>query len=98
MAEKFKSKVEELGFTYSVSESGNIVQVHKSFTKGDLDGFTYCDVFGPSLIAMVPAGCGSVWGTDGGSVGGYVAVTNGNYYLNVSGVKKSFVNHLKKLK
>tara|TARA_R110000868_G_scaffold12456_7_gene59546 strand:+ start:14529 stop:14840 length:312 start_codon:yes stop_codon:yes gene_type:complete len=97
LALNFKTKVAELGFVFQISESGSIVSVHKSFEKGNTDEFVKCDMNGPFLISLVPSNGGSVWGTDGGSVGGHSAVTNGNYYLKVSGAKASFVKQLKKL-
>jgi len=97
LALTFKTKVAELGFTFQISESGSIVSVHKSFEKGNTDQFVECDMNGPYLISLVAASGGSVWGTDGGSVGGNSAVLHGNYCLKVSGAKASFVNQLKKL-
>lgn len=96
LASAFRSKVSELGFTFTISESGEIVRIHKSFEKGNMDEFVKCDMNAPWLLSMIPTSGGSMWGTDGGSVGGYSAVLHGNFTMNVSGVKKRFVTELKK--
>lgn len=97
LALTFKTKVEELGFTFQISESNSIVSVHKSFEKGNESQFVQCDMNGPYLISLVAASGGSVWGTDGGSVGAHSAILHGNYCLKVSGAKASFVKQLRKL-
>ena len=87
IAETFKQKVAELGFTYTVR--GEILTISKSFTPEDNDGFIECDMNGPYLLSLIPStSAGSVWGTDGGSVGGYSALKHGCYHLNKSGCSK----------
>ena len=69
--------------------------VSKSFPVGDSDAFVECDMNGPYLLDLVPATrAGSVWGTDGGSVGGYSAVKNGSYCLKKSGCSKRILKLL----
>lgn len=82
-AASFLAAVREYGFTVTVR--GTVVTISKTFTPGDLDGFTGCDCYGPGLLDMVPLKGGSVWGTDGGSIGGAAAVKSGRYSLNKSG-------------
>lgn len=94
-ARSFAEACERDGFSFSVR--GDIVSVTKTFTPGDSDAYVACDGDGPCLLAMVPSSGGSTWGTDGGSVGGMVAIKNGRYRLNVSGVAKRFVNALSKI-
>ncbi len=74
----------EAGFTPGVKGAG-IVYVTKAFAAGDKQAFCACDSDGPSLLALVPLKGGSVWGTDGGSIGGMSALTHGRYTLNKSG-------------
>lgn len=89
-AAKFIAEATEAGFT--VKAHGGIVEVHKRFTPGDTAAFVAADGDGPALIAMVPTvAAGSVWGTDGGTVGGHAAIANGHYHLKVSGAAKRFV-------
>jgi hypothetical protein len=84
------------GFACTVR--GNIVTITKRFTPGDIDAFVECDCIGPLLLNCVPLKGGSVWGTDGGSVGGVSAVARGRYTLNKSGYTgKRFTNALVKL-
>lgn len=95
LASAFKSKVTELGFNFTII-GDQIVSVSKSFPKGDTNAFVQCDMNGPYLISLVPSSGGSVWGTDGGTVGGHSAVLHGNYCLKVSGVSKRFIKELQK--
>ncbi len=71
--------------------------VEKSFTPGDVQAFVTCDMDAPFLLALAPLRGGSVWGTDGGSVGGYSAVKHGQYVLNKAGQGARFVAALAKL-
>lgn len=96
-AENFVAKCNEYGFTFEVGNT--IVSVSRTFPKGNLDEFVHCDMWGPHLLGMLKmTQPGSVWGTDGGSVGGHVAVTNGRYTLNKSGIGKRIIKELSKLK
>lgn len=52
-----------------------------------------------SIIYDLPSSePGSVWGTDGGSIGGMVALQTGIFKLNRSGVSKRVLSAIKKLK
>lgn len=95
-AQKFVSTCKELGWSYSL-KSG-IVTVEKRFTPGDKVAYTECDSEAYSLLSLVPLKSGSVWGTDGGSVGGYVGLNGGYYRLNKSGESgKRFMDAVRKL-
>lgn len=97
VAQIFVKKCKEYGFTYTAGTS--ILSVHKKFTPNDNDGFTDCDMNGPYLLGIVKATQpGSIWGTDGGGVGGYVALQSGNYTLNKSGCSKRILKQISKLK
>ena len=91
----FIAACESAGFSYSCKPG--IVTVRRSFTPGNSAEFVRCDGDGPSLLDIVPTtSAGSTWGTDGGSVGGAVAIRDGHYRLNVSGVSKRFTTALAK--
>ncbi len=90
----FKSACDRLGWSYSVSFQ--VVTVQKNFTPDDKAAYTECDSEAYELLALVPLKGGSIWGTDGGSVGGYVGLTNGYYRLNKSGSGTRFINLLAK--
>lgn len=97
LASIFATECKARGFSFRV-KGGDIVTVERSFAPGDRSAFVDCDCDGPSLLSMVPVNRpGSTWGTDGGSVGGMSAITNGRYYLNQSGVAKRFASALAKL-
>jgi hypothetical protein len=49
------------------------------------------------ILTTLPHRGGSMWGTDGGSVGGYVALTNGHFEMNLSGVSKVAIRELGKI-
>jgi hypothetical protein len=83
-AAKFLSAARDAGYTVAVR--GTVVSIAKRFTPGDRDAFVACDGDYYGLLAMLPARGGSMWGTDGGSVGGYVALKDGAFVMNVSGV------------
>jgi len=92
IAAAFLAQATKLGFSVSVRDT--VVTISKSFTPGDIDAFSACDCFGPLLLDQAPIKGGSVWGTDGGSVGGYSAVKHGRYTLNKSGTGKRFLSAL----
>ena len=95
-AMQFIETCKKMGWAWSAE--GTIVRINKRFEKGDLDAYCNCDIDAPYILGMVPVTSpGSVWGTDGGSVGGYVGAQNGYYQLNVSGASKRFVAAVKKL-
>ena len=74
----------ENGYTINCRET--IVSIVKHFTPGDIAAFRDCDMEAGGFLAMLNARGGSVWGTDGGSIGGAVAIQSGRFCLNVSGV------------
>lgn len=80
----------------SISTRGQVVTLHKTFPKGDKDEYSKAES-DCSIIYDIPYSCGSIWGTDGGSIGGMVGLQGGYMTLNKSGVKKRFINELNKL-
>ena len=77
------------GFAYEVSNG--IVRISKSFKPGDLDAFADCDAVASRILDLAPLRGGSVWGTDGGSVGGHAAVKSGYFRMNKSGSGARFL-------
>jgi len=96
-AAKFVAECQRRGFTWEVV-SPSVIRVRKSFAPYDRDAYTDCDHFGPQLLSLAPLKGGSVWGSDGGSVGGHVALSNGDYVLSKSGEGVRFTNALAKIK
>jgi hypothetical protein len=81
------------GFRVEVQD--NVVTVLKNFEPGSLEEFARCDFEAPLLLMMVPLSGGSIWGTDGASVGGWSAVQDGKFKLHKSGYRaKRFINAL----
>ena len=81
---------------WNVQSTSSVVKISKRFQPGDLSAFVELDGDYYDLLSNVPviAGCSSVWGTDGGGIGGMVAIQNGLFVANVSGVKKRFTKSL----
>lgn len=77
--------------------SQGFIKVAKRFTPGSNEGFTNAE--GEcSILYSIPKGePGSVWGTDGGSIGGMVGMQNGQMVLNRSGCSKRFLAKVEKL-
>ena len=94
-ARKFVAAVTAEGWRYSVTAS--TVTIWKHFAAGDMNAFADCDMTAYGLLSLAPLKGGSVWGTDGGSVGGMSAVNNGCYRLNKSGTAKRFIAELMKI-
>ncbi len=83
LAAKFVAKCAEYGFGFSVSP--NIVTVFKAIPKEDGMAFAHAESDASSLLDYAPHKGGSIWGTDGGSIGGAVAMKNGFFKMNKSG-------------
>jgi len=84
------------GFSVTV-KNPSVVCVHRTFTPGDDRAFVDCDMTAPGLLWRLGAKGGSMWGTDGGSIGGAVALRSGRFSLNVSGVPKRVAASLAKM-
>jgi hypothetical protein len=87
-AREFAAACKAAGWQYAVREG--IVTIRKHFAPGDEAEFVRLDGEYYGLLALVPARGGSIWGTDGGGVGGYSAILHGCFTMNVSGVNKGF--------
>ena len=92
IADKFLDACDENRFVVSVR--GTVVTISKTFDPGDSREFVRLDSSYYSVLSLVPASGGSIWGTDGGSVGGQAALDSGRFVMNISGVKKRFIDAL----
>lgn len=95
LAIKFRDACQREGYTYSYRNE--VVTVNIKFTPNDREAYCKADSTAYSLIALVPASGGSIWGTTSDGIGGAVGMKGGYYTLNKSGVKKRFLAALVKL-
>lgn len=86
VAHKYGFRVEVLGNT--------LVRITREITPGSLEEFVECDMMYGEVLALAPLKGGSVWGTDGGSVGGQAAVRSGKFVMNKSGSAYRFMTAL----
>lgn len=68
-----------------VATSDTVIRITRKFEVGDRQAFCECDMMASSVLDLAPLKGGSVWGTDGGSIGGAVALQNGLFVMNKSG-------------
>ena len=94
-AKDFLSMARSEGFDVSVR--GEVVTISKTIGVNNNDGFCHCDIYAPVILSRAPLKGGSVWGTDGGSVGGAVALKTDRFVMNKSGSGKRFLKALQKL-
>ena len=71
---------------WQISSHNNTVSITKHFTPNSRDEFVALDGEYYAILSLVKARGGSMWGTDGSGVGGYSAMVNGCFRMNVSGV------------
>jgi hypothetical protein len=71
-----------------------ILTLSKRIIAGDGNSFADAET-DCSIIYNLPGGCGSVWGTDGGSIGGMVAMQTGQFKLNRSGIQKRILKAIR---
>jgi len=96
LAADFAAKCRQYGWKWTI-KGDTCVEVSTTFAPGDNDAYVLADSISYDLLALVPLKGGSIWGTDGGSVGGYVGLRGGYYRLNKSGTGgKRFLAELKK--
>lgn len=82
------------GFTISFSD--HVFTITKNINPDDSAAFADCETGAYEVLSAVPLRGGSVWGTDGASVGGYVAMKSGFFQMNKSGEGKRFMAELQK--
>ena len=96
VATKIHTLAKEYGC--SVEVRGSILTVTKRFTPGDKAAYCVAESDVGSIIYSLPStSAGSTWGSDSGSVGGYIGLTNGEMKLNKSGGSKRVLAALSKL-
>ena len=95
VAKAMKDMAKATGFT--ITARGSVCTVRKQFTPGDKDAYTMAECDANSILGMLRmVEPGSVWGTDGASVGGYVGLTHGYMELHKSGGSKRVMSALAK--
>lgn len=96
IAQKFLSECKANLFT-PVLVGPTVVRVVRRFAPGDTQAFCECDMMAGSVLDVIPQRGGSQWGTDGGSIGGHVAIQNGHFQMSASGCSKRVLKELAKL-
>lgn len=92
----FVQACKSAGFVWSVRDS--IVTIEALFTPNDREAFVRLDGAYGGVLSLAPLGGGSVWGTEGGGVGGMVAMKHGRFTMNKSGSGKRFLAALAKVR
>lgn len=96
IAQNIVDTANSLGFTVQIRDE--VLTITKNFKPGNMDKFVECDGQYYSILSLLPSTRpGSVWGTDGGSVGGYSAIKNGQFRMNKSGGSIRVLNAIQKL-
>ena len=90
IAQKFLSECAEHGFVAFV-RGNSIVGVSRKFSPGDKQAFCECDMMAGSVLDVIPQRGGSQFGTDGGSVGGAIALQKGFFEMKATGCSKTVV-------
>ncbi len=88
-AANFAAAARNAGWT--ISSRDNVVTITKHFTPGSREEFVQLDGEYYGILSLVKARGGSMWGTDGSGVGGYSAMLQGCFTMNVSGVSPAFI-------
>lgn len=94
-AEKFVAECKKYGWSWWANFQR--VTIEKRFAAGDKAAYSDCDMDAYSILALAPLKGGSIWGTDGGSIGGMTGLNGGYYRLNKSGSGSRFLKALAKL-
>ena len=82
-----KAEASEMGL--KIIYHDGIVTVRGSFETGDRDAYVKMEGDAYTILRYFrQVRAGSVWGTDSGSIGGHVGLTNGYVTMNKSGVDK----------
>lgn len=92
-ASAFLAAASRNGFSVQIKGS-SVVCIERQFEPGDRNAYVACDMMGPDVLDLAPLRGGSVWGSDGASVGGMVALHSGRYSLNKSGNGSAFMRAL----
>jgi len=86
----------ENGFTVSIRNG--IFVIRQNFKPSDIEAFVKCDALAYDVLSLLPrTRGGSDWGTDGGSVGGHIALSTGVFSMNRSGGSPKVLDALAKI-
>lgn len=92
----FKTLCLKYGWSFNASRD-NVLEITKQIVPGCKQSFCNADMEYSSILDLAPLKGGSVWGTDGGGVGGMVAMRTGQFSIKKSGKAQSFMKELRKL-
>lgn len=100
IAQSVAEKALEAGARLSIRN--NILSIESNYDANKFNDinewFRFCDCIVTGILYEVPqTSAGSMWGTDGGSVGGLSALQSGTFKMNRSGCSVRVLNALKKL-
>lgn len=96
IAQNFIQKCKEYGFSFKVRDT--VVSVSKTIATNNSEAFATAENQSSSLLIDIPMTTpGSVWGTDGGSIGGLSAMQTGAFSMNQSGCSKRVLNAIRKM-
>jgi hypothetical protein len=90
---EFAVACKQHGFSYEINLGGS-VRIFKEFTPGDKQAYSECDMMAGHVLGLAPLKGGSIWGTDGGSVGGYIGLQKGLFTMNKTGTGDRFLKAL----
>lgn len=80
-------------FGFKIHAHDQIVSVTGKFKPGDKAAYVEMERNAYKILGMFKqVRAGSIWGSDSGSVGGAVALENGMFILNKSGVEKRLIS------
>lgn len=86
----------QLGWVVAVR--GSVMVASKSFQAGDIDAFVTADSEYGCITGLLPqTRAGSVWGTDGSSVGAVQATKDGLFLIHKSGGDRRVISALRNL-
>lgn len=89
--------LDRISVNAGAAPGGSVVTVRGSFTPGDSTAYVNCDATAGSLLSMLPMTYpGSVWGTDGATIGGHAGLTGGYFRLSKSGIGKRYATAVAK--
>lgn len=96
IARDIVSTATEYGWTVDVRR--DILTIQKVFTAGSVSEFTMADSEYYLILGKLPTvRAGSIWGTDGGGVGGLSAIEKGVFSMHKSGGSKRVLSAISKL-
>lgn len=93
---RFVSACRKAGFSYSVR--GGVISLARQIECGNVSAFEDVEQAAYEALYHVPTSrTGTVWGSDGCSIGGQIAIDTGRFEMNKSGVSKRFLQKLGKV-